>query len=403
MQRYIARQAIFDRNLRVEGYELLYRAGDGEDRASFADGDRATRILLSDALMAFGLNNLTDGRGAYVNFTESLVMSDFVLLTDPRKITIELLESIHVTDKLIRRLKDLKSRGYRLALDDYTGDPVFDPILPLIDVLKVDFLATSEEKQEEIARKYRRGRMALLAEKVEDRETYERALRQGYSKFQGFFFQRPTNLRKETANINSATYTRLLRELNRTDVDLRYCSEMIRSDAALTFRLLKKVRTLQYYRGNSLEVIERAVTYLGIDELYHWVVLLLARESNTTCSDETVREAYLRGIFMERLIEHSSHSKKKTSGFLTGMFSLMDLILGRPMADLLGEVHLPAETKKVLLGEDAGPLKTYLEYAVSYEQRTPMEPPALDGDAYEVMDIYMQCIRDTDWAFRSDS
>ena len=39
MQRYIARQAIFNQNLQVEGYELLYRAGDGEDTAAFTDGD----------------------------------------------------------------------------------------------------------------------------------------------------------------------------------------------------------------------------------------------------------------------------------------------------------------------------------------------------------------------------
>lgn len=400
MQRYIARQAIFDRNLRVLGYELLYRAGE-EDKAVFTDGDRATRMLLSDALMVFGLNNLTDGRVAYVNFTEKLVLSDFVLLTDPRQITVELLESIPVTERLVRRLKELKERGYRLALDDYTGNPAFDPILPLIDVLKVDFLTTDEKKREEIANKYRHGRMALLAEKVENREAYETALRQGYRMFQGYFFERPMNMHREMPGVNTATYTRLLRELNKPDVELRCCAEMIRADAALTFRLLKKVQTLQYYHRNSVQVIERAVTYLGIDELYHWVVLLLARDFNTTCSDETVREAYLRGIFTERLMEHSPHSQQKTFGFLVGMFSLMDLIIGRPMKDLLNEVELPREVKMVLLNEGNSPLKGYLEYAASYERRKSVEPPQLDVEAGTVVKVYMQCIKDTDWAFRS--
>lgn len=400
MQRYIARQAIFDRNLRVAGYELLYRAGE-DDKAVFTDGDRATRTLLSDALMVFGLNNLTDGRVAYVNFTEKLILSDFVLLTDPRQITVELLESITVTERLVRRLKELKEKGYRLALDDYTGNPVFDPILPLIDVLKVDFRMTDEKKQKEIADKYRRGRMALLAEKVEDRESYEKALRLGYRMFQGFFFERPTNLHKEMPCVNTATYTRLLRELNKPDVDLRSCAEMIRADAALTFRLLKKVQTVQYYHGNSVQVIERAVTYLGIDELYHWVVLLLARDFNTTSSDETVREAYLRGIFTERLMEHSPHCQQKTCGFLLGMFSLMDLIIGRPMKDLLHEVELPREVKKVLLNEGESPLKNYLEFAVSYERRKSVEAFQLDVEADTVVELYMQCIKDTDWAFRS--
>ena len=400
MQRYIARQAIFDRNLRVTGYELLYRANE-ENKAAFSDGDRATRILLSDALMVFGLNNLTDGRAAYINFTEKLVLSDFVLLTDPRRITVELLESIHVTERLVRRLKELKERGYHLALDDYTGNPAFDPILPLIDVLKVDFLMTDEKKREEIAAKHRHGRMTLLAEKVEDRETYEQALRQGYRMFQGFFFQRPTNLRGEVPEVSIATYMRLLKELNKPDVELQVCAEMIRADATLTFRLLKKVRTLQYYRGNSVQVIERAVTYLGIDELYHWVVLLLARDYNTTFTDETVREAYLRGLFTERLMEHSGFRKQKTFGFLVGMFSLMDLIMNRPMKDLLDEVNFPREVERVLLNEGDSTLKGFLDFAVSYEQRF-AEPPKLNVETGMVFEVYMQCMKDTDWAFRSE-
>ena len=64
MQAHIARQAIFDRNLRVVGYELLYRAKEGDRGAVFEDGDRATRSLLSTALIDFGLSNLTDGRRA---------------------------------------------------------------------------------------------------------------------------------------------------------------------------------------------------------------------------------------------------------------------------------------------------------------------------------------------------
>lgn len=401
MQSHIGRQTIFDRNLNVMGYELLYRAGDGATEAAVLDGDRATRTLLSDALMVFGLNNLTDGRCAYVNFTEKLVLSDFVLLTDPRQITVELLEDIPVTERLARRLKELKEKGYRLALDDYTGNPAYDPILPLIDVLKVDFLLTDPKKQAEIAARYRHSRTTLLAEKVEDRATYERALQQGYRLFQGYFFERPTNIRKELPDLNSASYIGLLRELNKPDTDLKACAEMIRADATLTFRLLKKVQTLQYYRGNSVQVIQQAVAYLGIDELYHWVILLLARDCNATHSNETVREAYLRGIFTERLMEHSPYCDKKSTGFLLGMFSLMDVIMDRPLGDLLQEVDLPQEVKEILLGTSKSPLRDYLQFAISYERWKPAELPELNVEADVLVDVYMQCIKDTDWAFRS--
>lgn len=401
MQSYIARQAIFGQDLHVVAYELLYRASADSKTAAVTDGDYATRSLLSNAMMVFGLSNLTDGRVAYVNFTEKLIHSDFILLTSPRQVVVEILEDIPVTERLARRLKELKDRKYRLALDDYTGNPAYDCILPLIDIVKVDFRQTTPAQQEQIAAKYRKGRMTLLAEKVETREEYERARRLGYRKFQGYFFERPTNLKKDMPDINTATYVRLLRELNKADVELQNCAELIRTDAELTYRLLKRVQTLQYYRGRSVQLLEHAVAYMGIDELYHWVVLILARDYNHTLSDETVREAYLRGIFTERLLEHSAYASKKTAGFLLGMFSLMDVIMNRPMAELLEEVALPTEVKEILLGTKKSPLEAYLAFAIAQEQGAEGEIPPLNMDANDLVDLYMQSIKDTDRAFRS--
>lgn len=402
MQAHIARQAIFDRNLRVVGYELLYRAKEGDRGAVFEDGDRATRSLLSTALIDFGLSNLTDGRRAYINFTEKLVMSDLILLLEPQQIIIELLEDIPVTERLARRLQELRELGYRMALDDYTGDARYDPILPLIDILKVDFLQTDRDMQERIAQRWHHSGVELLAEKVEDRETYEWAARNGYRLFQGYFFARPMNLRKDTPNFNTATYIRLLRELNRPDADLRTCTEIIRTDPALTFRLLKRMRTMQYYHGNSEWILEQAVAYLGIDELHHWTMLLLARNFNVTCSDETVREAYLRGIFMERLLEESPLRAGKTLGFLVGMFSLMDRIMNRPMEELLAEVALPREVTDTLLGQGESRLWEYLAFVTSYERWEPAKLPQLNIGEEALSELYMQCIRDTDYAFRCD-
>ena len=399
MRRHIARQAIFDCNLDVVGYELLYRDGD-ENAAHVTDGDKVTRNLLSDAMMVFGLNNLTDGKTAYVNFTEKLVLNGFVLLADPKQVTVELLETIRVSKELIYQLEELKARGYRLALDDYTGDPKYDPILPLIDVLKVDFTLTDEAVQAEIARKYRKSSMQLLAEKVEDGAVYQRAAKLGYQLFQGYFFEVPKQLRKEVPDINNMTYIRLLRELNKLDVDMEACAKMIRADATLTYRLLKKVNTLQYYRGNSVQVIRQAVAYLGIDELYHWVVLILARDFNCTYSLETVRQAYLRGIFTERLMARSPYNSKKTSGFLLGMFSLMDRILNTSFEELLDGIELPEEVTEILLGKSDAPIQDYLAFVVAYERDQACILPKLDIAPDAIVELYMKSIRDTDLAFR---
>lgn len=398
MQTHIARQAIFDRSLRVAGYELLYRAGDSEN-AVFENGDRATRALLSTALIEFGLRELTGGRRAYINFTEKLVMSDLMLALDPTQITVELLESIPVTERLVRRIQELKTLGYRLALDDYTGGAEYDPVLPLIDVLKVDFLQTDRQTQARIADRWQRAGMKLLAEKIEDRESYDWALYNGYQLFQGYYFARPAEVRREGGKFNLTAYTRLLRELNRPDVDLHTCTEIIRTDPMLTFRLLERMRTMRYYRGHSNWLLDQAVAYLGIDELHHWAALMMARDMNATMTDETVRSAYLRGIFVERLVESSPLRAEKTLGFLTGMFSMMDRIVGRPLKQLVEEVALPREVRDALLSRDGGRLRPYLSFAAAYETLRPEELPPLSIPAEEISALYMRCIQETDRAF----
>ena len=398
MQTHIARQAIFDRSLRVAGYELLYRAGDS-DGAVFENGDRATRALLSTALIEFGLRELTGGRRAYINFTEKLVMSDLMLALDPTQITVELLETIPVTERLVQRIQELKALGYRLALDDYTGGAEYDPVLPLVDVLKVDFLQTDRQAQARIADRCQRAGMKLLAEKIEDRESYDWALYNGYQLFQGYYFARPAAVRREGAKFNLAAYTRLLRELNRPDADLHTCTEIIRTDPMLTFRLLERMRTMRYYRGHSNWLLDQAVAYLGIDELHHWAALMMARDMNASMTDETVRSAYLRGIFVERLVENSPLRAEKLMGFLTGMFSLMDRIVGRPLKQLVEEVALPREVRDALLSRDGGRLRPYLTFAAAYETLRPEELPPLTIPAEEISALYMRCIQETDRAF----
>lgn len=100
-------------------------------------------------------------------------------------------------------------------------------------------------------------------------------------------------------------------------------------------------------------------------------------------------------------MEHSPYCDKKSTGFLLGMFSLMDVIMDRPLGDLLQEVDLPQEVKEILLGTSKSPLRDYLQFAISYERWKPAELPELNVEADVLVEVYMQCIKDTDWAFRS--
>ncbi len=169
---HIARQAIFDRDKTVMGYELLYRDGNSGNRAVFLDPSAATQGVLSDAVTIFGLHNLTNTLPAYVNFTRELLLNQFALLVDAADMVIEVDDSVMVDDELVERLEELKKAGYEMAIDHYGGGGFIEEEVSLFSRVKVDFQALGREKCREIAGQLEGRRQCLIAMKIETEEEF---------------------------------------------------------------------------------------------------------------------------------------------------------------------------------------------------------------------------------------
>ena len=404
MDAYLARQPIFNARRQVVGYELLYRDGENTKQAQFIDGVRATCRVLSDAITVFGLQNLTNGKPAYVNFPDELVYNDFVLLSPPEEIIVELLEDTKVTDQLIEKVLELKEKGYQLALDDYVGDERFDPLLPIVDIIKVDFRLTDRIKQAEIAKRLQKYKnLTLLAEKVETIDDFKFSVKAGYDFFQGYFFAKPDTLRKRLPTLSSSIYVRLLTELNHPEgVDFDRCAKIIYTDVVLTYRLFQRVRTLHYYRGNPITAIGQALVMMGTTEVRRWIVLALARDNNVAWSDELVRQANLRGVFARRLMSKCRPREEPETGFLLGMFSMLDQILGISLLDILKDIKLPQEMEQALLGTKDTFYTALINYVLIYEtgnQNLLLPDIGLHISDYEVFMLYMESVQETDSIF----
>jgi c-di-GMP-related signal transduction protein len=190
MKVFVARQPIFDARQRVVAYELLFRSGP-ENFFPNIDGDVASSRVINDSLMTFGLSSLVGSRKVYINVTRKILCEELYAVLPVRRTVVELLETIEPDEQTISACRDLKRAGYELALDDYVDRPEMDPLVALADVIKVDFLATSAAARRALRDRLTRRRPALLAEKVENAAMFREARDQGYSYFQGYFFQRP--------------------------------------------------------------------------------------------------------------------------------------------------------------------------------------------------------------------
>lgn len=364
MRVYVARQPIYNSDQSLFGYELLYRDNDENAFRMDVDGSMATRAVISDAVVSFGLQNLTHGKYAFINFTRPLLMNKFPLLLDPQEFVIELLEDVVIDDALLERLDELRQKKYLLALDDYVGQEC-DREIERMDIIKVDFKLTSPRERTRIARKYVSSKR-LLAEKVETVEEYERAKSDGYTLFQGFLFARPTIFSKNSMEIASSTYMRILKEIINPAPDFDTIARTIQLDVNLMYKFLHRINTLSYYRGHRVFSVKHALVRMGLNEIRRWAMLILLRDAVNKPQDEIIRTALVRGIFAEKVAEIIHPDFECTEAYTAGMFSVIDAVLEEDLTTILDELCITDDVRAALLGEQTA-LGEILSFVRQYE------------------------------------
>ncbi len=362
---YIARQPIFDRNMGVYGYELLYRQGN-ENFFRQMDDDQATAELIYTSFLVFGLYDLTEGTRAFINFSKELIESAVPSLLPKQSITIEVLERSHTTQATVEACRRIKELGYSLALDDFVFDPEDLPLLEFADIVKVDFCAVSPEKQAAMIREYHKD-AKFLAEKVETREDYARAVQLGYDFFQGHFFSQPAMLTtKDVASLNINLFN-ILKELGTFDPSFSNIAAIIEKDLGLSLKLLKLANSVYFGARSEIKSILHALSFIGINELYQWISLMLVKDYSTPENSELIKLSFVRAKFMELLARELFSAKDTKSYYFTGMFSSIDVLLGQSMEQVLKGLPLPADVKQALMGEDNAQHKL-LDCVVAYEK-----------------------------------
>ena len=186
----LARQPILNGDLTAVGYELLYRATASE-RADVHDHELATARVSLNAMTEIDLVRLVDERRAWITVTREFVLGGLAQTIPPDRVVLELLEDQVVDVALVDALTQLRADGYLVALDDFTLTPEVEPLLPMIDIVKLDLRALGAEGLTRLAHELKPHRVTLVAEKLEDHADFEIAVAAGCDLFQGYFFCRP--------------------------------------------------------------------------------------------------------------------------------------------------------------------------------------------------------------------
>ncbi|MDH5185328.1 MAG: EAL domain-containing protein, partial [Gammaproteobacteria bacterium] len=189
---FVGRQPIYRKDLSLYAYELLFRGNAETQQARVIDNDAATSQVLYNTFVEIGLENIIGEHRAFVNLTERFLLGEFPLPCDNKRLVLEILEHVKVTDILVDAVKDLKKDGYKVALDDFIYRPELKPLIPIADIIKIDLLALSEQQLRRYVTILRdKSHAKLLAEKVETQAQYELCQELGFEFYQGYYFSKP--------------------------------------------------------------------------------------------------------------------------------------------------------------------------------------------------------------------
>lgn len=404
MEQFIARQPILNTQKRLFAYELLYR-GAGDYKLSDVSGEKATMSLLSSAFLTKDIDEISNHKPCFINFTQKLVEQNIPASFPKKQVVVELLEDIEPNERVVNVCKSLAQKGYTLALDDFIFDRKFLPLLEHVQIVKIDVRLTPLDTIIRTLNLLRNYKVKLLAEKVETLEEFDRAQKLGFSYFQGYFFCRPEQIKVIELTVAKVSLLRLLNEVTQKKTTLTRLHDIISNDVATSYKLLRFLNSAYFYRLEKVSSIKHAIAYLGEKELRRFILLIIISELAVNSPDELVRLVLVRAKFCELLAASSPYSMKAEQLFILGLFSSLDTMLGTPMDQVMDQLPIDTEIKNALISS-SGILSLFLQAALAVERKQKQKAATilkeLSVDLSTVSESYMTAVRYSNGLIRGE-
>lgn len=368
MELFVARQPIFDGRMNVVAYEMLYRSGSSLKAFDGTDGDVATAKVINAVFYSSEGTDLLNQKLAFINFPQSLLLSEAALAVPARHVVLEILESVEPSPRVIAACKSLQARNYRFALDDISHCLQQSEFADLASYIKVDFRNASRKECANIANRYR-GRKTLVAEKVETRDEFQWAAEQGFSLFQGFFFSKPLTSSVLDIPGFKLNFLEILKRINQPEFDFDQLASVVKREAALSYKLLRAANSALLGMRQPAKSVDRAMKRLGENDVRKLLSIIVMIDLAADHPTEVMVSALVRARFGELLASKLGLHSRAGELFTIGLFSRLDAIIGRPLEQILSGIELRQDLREALLhpGRHDDPVSKLWSTLLAYE------------------------------------
>lgn len=385
-QFHIGRQPIFDKEMNLFAYELLFRSGDTAT-ANVIDGGQATSQVMVNAFAEIGLDKLVGAHHALINMPYEILSQPELIVFPPQQVILEILEDVKVDAQIINSVALLKSQGYRFALDDFIYSPEWEPLIEMAEIIKIDITQLSPQQLAEHMQMLKSKGKIVLAERIESVEEFEQLKKLEFDYYQGYFFAKPKVISGNRLPSSKMNHVQLLAKLNDPDVNVEDLSEVISSDIALSVKALRFVNSPAAGLRRPIDTVRQAIVHLGLNTLKSWMTVL-AMTGVDDKPNALIGLALVRAKFCE-LAGIQLGGSSKDAFFTVGLLSVLDAMLDCDMATVLESLTLCDEVDAALLYRE-GVLGEVLEFAIRME--------AIDAAPAELGNLSIEAVAECHYA-----
>jgi c-di-GMP phosphodiesterase len=341
---FLARQPILDLDQSVAGYELVYPQREAGDEQ--VDDSLSTARVAVTALSEIGLETLVGQSRAWITVSPEFLSLDLARNLPPDRVVLQLNAGPFGEQSGLDFIEELRAAGYQLALDQFRYQPGLEPVLGMVDFVKVDMAALGARELAHQSFELKPFDVTIVAQKVETFEDFRLARAGGANLFQGFFFCRPHLVGARAILPSRIALMQLASALQDPAIQLADLEQLISADVGLSYRLLKYINSAYFGLRGRISSIKQATALLGIANLRPLATL-------TTLADlgDKPRELFVTALIRAHFCEQAGQAKDGSPAerFTLGLFSVLDALTDVSMHTALQTLPLTPSTRDALI------------------------------------------------------
>jgi len=345
MVTFLTRQPVFDAGGRVVAYDIACGSTDvSADPEALA---HAQEQALVGACVSHGIDRVAEGLPAIIPVTWKAVTHGSVRVVHPRRAVLALPTGVTPERFALNAVRALKADGYRFSADLATLAEL-PPLRPLVYLWRADATTLAEDVLPHLVRGLHDRGSELLATGVVTWTMHGRCLDAGVRLFRGLRADGGERVAGRDVDIDHLQTFLLLKQVRDPTVHDAALEAGFRRDMPLSYKLLRLVNSASV-GGRAIHTIGPAIRILGREPLRRWLSLLLVSEvGGDGVARQVARRSLARAHFCEELAAPCGLPRAAEALYLTGLFSLLDELLGCEMSLLAARLELSADVTAAL-------------------------------------------------------